>query len=216
MAVPLTNYFANKNSEKISSVNTKTEILTEEQNEELLQVINRTNTLPEDYSPSLSEVKSVKVNLLMTDSLKEMLSKAEEEGVNISVNTGYISFEEQNDLYNKKYNSIKEQNGYTAIKAESETVKLVPKAGQSESQTGLLITFSDKDQPEFTKSKTFSWLNENAVNYGFALRYSKNKEDKTLMSYNPQVYRYVGKTNALQMRILGMCLEEYKEYMDLK
>lgn len=216
VSVPLTNYFINNSSQVISSEDTGIEHFTDEQTEELLQVINRANTLSEGYLPDLQEVDSVKVNALAVNDLKEMLQKSGEDGVNLAIDTAYISYGEQNDLYNGKYNSIKEQNGYTAIRAESETVKLVPKAGQSESQTGLLITFSDKDEPDFSKSKSFSWLNENAVNYGFALRYPKDKEDKTLLTYNPQVYRFVGKTNALQMRILGMCLEEYKKYMDEK
>ncbi|MCH5300687.1 MAG: M15 family metallopeptidase [Ruminococcus sp.] len=216
VAVPLTIYFLNSNSGTISSEDTAEEHFTDEQNEELLQIINRTNKLNKDYLPALEEVNSVKVNSLVTSDLKVMLEKANKDGVNILVDTAYISYEEQNSIYIEKYNSVKEENGYTAIKAESETVKLVPKAGESEAQTGLIITFSDNDEPDFSKSKSFSWLNENAVNYGFVLRYPKDKEEKTLLTYNPQVYRFVGKSNAIQMRILGMCLEEYKEYMEQK
>lgn len=216
VSVPLVNYFINSNSGIISSENTSEEHFTDEQNEELLQVINRVNKLTQDYSPTLEEVNSVKINSLMTDDLKEMLEKAEDDGVHIIIDTAYISYEEQNSLYVEKYNYIKEKNKYTAIRAESETVKLVPKPGESEAQTGLLIKFSDSDEPDFSKSKSFSWLNDNAINYGFVLRYPKDKEDKTLLTYNPQLYRFVGKSNAIQMRILGMCLEEYKEYMEQK
>ncbi len=216
VAIPLTNYFINSNSGVVSSDNTAEEHFTDEQKEELLQIINRTNTLDEDYMPNLEEINSVKVNNLLTEDLKEMLKKAKDNGINISIDTAYVSFEEQKNLYDKKFNSIKEENGYTAIRAESETVKLVSKPGESEAQTGLIITFKDNDESDFLKSKSFSWLNENAVNYGFVLRYPKDKEEKTMMTYNPKAYRFVGKNNAIQMRILGMCLEDYKEYMEQK
>ena len=156
------------------------------------------------------------IKLLNNFTFLQLLTAAENDGIGLQISSGYISFEEQNKLYEEMYNSIKEQNNVTSIKAESSTVKIVPKAGQSEAQTGLIVVFSDSEEKDFEKSKSCLWLRENAVEYGFVLRYPKDKEDLTFMTYNPSTYRFVGKNNALKMRIFGMCMEEYREYTEQK
>lgn len=55
------------------------------------------------------------------------------------------------------------------------------------------------------------WLKENAENYGFILRYPKEKENITKVTYEPWHWRYVGEENAKKINELGMCLEEYIE-----
>lgn len=212
IGIPLCVYFAQSSETPYASLQEQEEYFTDEQQQELLKVINKANPLDKEYVPELAEAESFRVNVLAQKALGEMLKAAEEASVNLQISQGYISYEEQDALYNEMYSSIKEQNNFTSIKAEAQTVKLVPKAGQSEAQTGLLIVFSDKDEEDFSKSRSFSWLSENAVNYGFVLRYPKDKEDVTSMSYNPSVYRFVGQKNALQMRMLGMCLEEFADY----
>ena len=97
--------------------------------------------------------------------------------------------------------------------AEAETVKVVSKAGESEAQTGLIVSFADGDSSTFLNSKSFFWLEAHAIEYGFVLRYPKNKQDVTSKNYNPQCYRFVGKEYAEKMKIYGLTLEEYKEYL---
>ena len=55
---------------------------------------------------------------------------------------------------------------------------------------------------------------ENAEDYGFVLRYPKDKTDITEIIYEPWHYRYVGVEHAKKMNQLGMCLEEYIEYLE--
>ena len=54
---------------------------------------------------------------------------------------------------------------------------------------------------------------ENSYKYGFILRYPTNKKDITGVNYEPWHYRYVGKENALQIKKLNVCLEEYIEIL---
>lgn len=215
ISVPLVNYFIIHNNNPYAE-ESNGEYFSEEQQQQLLQTVNRNSPLEKDYIPMLTQVKGVSVNALMKDDLEELLTAAENDGIGLQMSSGYISFEEQNKLYEEMYNSIKEQNNVTSIKAESGTVKIVPKAGQSEAQTGLIVVFSDSEEKDFEKSKSCLWLRENAVEYGFVLRYPKDKEDLTFMTYNPSTYRFVGKNNALKMRIFGMCMEEYREYTEQK
>ena len=55
---------------------------------------------------------------------------------------------------------------------------------------------------------------ENAENYGFVLRYPKEKTKITEIIYEPWHYRYVGVEHAKKMNQLGLCLEEYIEYLE--
>ncbi len=55
----------------------------------------------------------------------------------------------------------------------------------------------------------FRWLDSHAQDYGFILRYPKNKESVTKIKYEPWHYRYVGVENAKAMKKSGLCLEEY-------
>ena len=53
------------------------------------------------------------------------------------------------------------------------------------------------------------WLREHAPEYGFILRYMKDKTDITGTSFEPWHYRYVGVEDAQKITAQGVCLEEY-------
>ena len=53
------------------------------------------------------------------------------------------------------------------------------------------------------------WLEEHAHEYGFTLRYPKNKASITGYTYDSHVYRYVGKDLAKTLYNSSLCLEEY-------
>nr|MCR5149896.1 M15 family metallopeptidase [Clostridiales bacterium] len=61
----------------------------------------------------------------------------------------------------------------------------------------------------FDKSNEYKWLEEHAADYGFILRYPKNKENITKIIYEPWHWRYVGVENAKAIKQSGKCLEEY-------
>ena len=61
-----------------------------------------------------------------------------------------------------------------------------------------------------------SWLKENAEDYGFILRYEKEKEQITKVDYEPWHWRFVGKEHAVRMNELGLCLEEYVTFLKEK
>jgi D-alanyl-D-alanine carboxypeptidase len=55
---------------------------------------------------------------------------------------------------------------------------------------------------------------ENAENYGFILRYPSNKTTETGIMYEPWHFRYVGVEHAKEINRLGLCLEEYIDYLE--
>lgn len=179
----------------------------------VLTVVNSAHPLEADQVPQLVEVNGVQVCNTAAQALKQLLADAAAEGVDLSVETGYVSYQDQQLLYEEKKKSLKELKGYTDIKAEAETKKLVPMAGASESQTGLLIAFTTSQKGGFSSSQAAIWLEKHCVNYGFILRYPQKHEDDTGMSYHSQLYRYVGHDNAVRIRSYGMCLNEYVSHV---
>ena len=84
--------------------------------------------------------------------------------------------------------------------------------GYSEHNCGLA---ADLNSPEHTTLDTgfadtaaFRWLCENAEQYGFILRYPKEAESVTGITYEPWHWRYVGAENAALLNQSGLCLED--------
>ncbi len=178
--------------------------------EQLLQVVNKQNPLDSDYVPKLKEYNSFKVNELAYENLEKLTDNAKQQGIELKIISAYVSYEEQEKLYNDKLNEFLSNPNYTEVRAQAATQKLIPQAGCGEAQTGLLIGFdtSDKHVSAFVERK--------CVDYGFILRYPKDKEDATHMTYNNSLYRYVGKDNAMKMRSYHMSLEEYVDYLEIQ
>lgn len=177
----------------------------------LLTFVNSSSPLTSDFVPDLVKSCGVYVSPILKDSLEKMLGDAKKKGLDMYVSSGYISFEEQNKIYNDAIKKYRKNNDASVVKAESEIKKKIPKAGESEQQTGLLV-YLDADVDSFRKSEQYSWLIRNCADYGFTLRYP---DDDNIggMGYNSHLFRYVGKENAINMRVLNMKFEEYVNYL---
>ena len=107
--------------------------------------------------------------------------------------------------------------GYSQEEAEKEAARWVALPGTSEHNTGLALDivypgyyedYGDLNEG-FEETAAFDWLINNCTDYGFVLRYPKDKQDITGITYEPWHYRYVGVENAKAMEAAGQCLEEY-------
>lgn len=184
--------------------------------EDLLLIVNDTYPLGSDYKPSLTPFGNVKIAKVAFEDLDDLISAASMDGVSLTVTAGYVSYEEQAELYKETFARLKKENNYSEIKAESETKKICPVAGCSESQTGLLVTFSTDEKGEFSNTKAGKWLLDHSIDYGFVLRYPEGEEESTGRSHEPDVYRYVGKDNALKIRAYDMTFERYSVHVNSK
>jgi D-alanyl-D-alanine carboxypeptidase len=103
--------------------------------------------------------------------------------------------------------------GYSYEKACAITEETLAVPGASEHQAGLsvdIVTLRHQVLNDaFADTKAGKWLAEHAHEYGFILRYPKDKEEITGINYEPWHFRYVGKEAAEQIYELGCCLEEY-------
>lgn len=149
--------------------------------------------------------------------LKDMFAAAEKAGVPLQMVSPYRSIQKQDRLFTESVNYYIGQ-GYS----ESEAIKKANVSrtftGTSEHNTGFGFDILEKGNwtltTGFDKTAQFKWLMENAENYGFILRYQKDKTDITGIMYEPWHFRYVGVESAKEINSKNMCLEEYIEYLD--
>ena len=181
----------------------------EKNNDWRLTLVNYENILPDDYEVKLANIDNIrKFDSRAINELNQMLKALKKSGIsNIWVQSAYRSVEYQRNLFNDKVNTYMKQ-GKTREEAEELTLQTINKPGTSEHNLGLAVDFNYVDYT-FDKLKGFKWLQQNAENYGFILRYKKEKEDITKVNYEPWHWRYVGVENAKKMNELDMCLEEY-------
>lgn len=113
----------------------------------------------------------------------------------IRVIGGYRSLEAQTDKYNS--GKSKFQGGFTDYHtARTFDIGVFP-SGQS----------SNYYKPE----GIYAWINDNASNYGFIVRFPEGKETLTGEDSRAYTFRYVGIPHATYMKQNNLCLEEYIE-----
>ncbi len=176
--------------------------------DDLLVLCNKFNQLPSDFTPKNLEevpieyhVNDGKVYDLDRDALNafiEMSNHAKEEGISLKIISAYRSNEFQAYLYNK----------YKTNNGEKNADRYSARPGHSEHETGLAIDINDVSQA-FEDTKAFAWLQENAHDYGYILRYPKNMEMITGYMYEPWHYRYVGTETATIIKSEKLTFDAY-------
>ena len=179
-----------------------------------LTLVNSNNPIPDNYELTLVSIDEYReFDSRAIGKLQDMLNDIWKNGItNIWVQSAYRSVDEQTRIYNEKVEYYKKQ-GKTEEEAKKLTERTINKPGYSEHNLGLAVDFNYVDS-SFENTDVFKWLKDNAENYGFILRYPKEKEDITQVTYEPWHWRYVGEENAKKMDELGLCLEEYVEYLN--
>lgn len=181
------------------------------ENGRLLMLINSENKVPEDYETELITLSNgERVDSEIYPDLQKMFDDMREEGYYPEVRSGYRSAESQENIFESKYASFREQ-GYSRKEARKLTEKWVAEPGTSEHETGLAVDIN----PDREKSgdEVYRWLSENAHKYGFIKRYPEDKTDITGIGNEPWHYRYVGERAAREIKEKGMCLEEYIDFI---
>lgn len=178
-----------------------------------LRLANYENILPEDFEVEVANIDDTRqFDARAIKYLKQMMNSMGKDGIsNVWVQSAYRSVERQKELYD---NSVKKylKQGKTQEEAEKLTDEYINKPGSSDHNLGLAVDFNYVDN-KFEDLDAFKWLKKNAEDYGFILRYPKDKEDITKISYESWHWRYVGEEHAKKMNELNMCLEEYIEYL---
>ena len=146
------------------------------------------------------------------DALVEMLQAAKKDGVtNWQVSAAYRSVKDQQSIFDSNVKSYMNNNGLSKEKAVSATRKTVADPGTSEHHTGLAFDMTVPGTSAFLGTKQCTWLHAHCWDYGFVIRYQKDKEDITGFLAEAWHIRYVGKEHSKVIQERNLCLEEYLE-----
>lgn len=181
-------------------------------------LINKELPLPEDYVPENLTVPQVPFSfsgykekkLLREDAaaaLENLFAAAGEAGLSLFAVSGYRSYERQKEIYENN----------VARNGRERTDQFSARPGYSEHQSGLAMDVSTNSihnrlDEEFAGTPEGKFLADHAHEYGFIIRYPKDKSEITGYSYEPWHIRYVGKDMAKELYDRGITMEEYYHY----
>lgn len=234
LAFVLTNFVFKKDdedaetaTETVSVTTIPTETEPEPEEEEDLQadnkwamfLVNKQNPLPKNYDDMIETElvyegdKNGYVDKRAAKYAKDMFAAALEDGIDLWVVSSYRTIDYQQQNFDRSVQQ-RMDNGMTYDDAYADTLREVAMPGESEHNAGLAmdimsIEYTSMDDAGFENTKAFAWLDEHAAEYGFILRYPKDKEDITEIIYEPWHYRFVGIYYANEIKESGLCLEEY-------
>ncbi len=181
-------------------------------------LVNKEYGLPSDYIPQDLEVPVIifscpgysEKKLMRKEACEALVSlvkAAKDEGLDIYGVSGYRSYDRQLTIYNKNL----QKNG------EEQTNLYSAKAGHSEHQSGLAMDVSTQSihnhlDITFAATPEGKFIANHANEYGFVIRYPKDKSEITGYAYEPWHIRYVGTQLANYLYENNLCLEEYYNY----
>lgn len=167
-----------------------------------IYLVNDTYRLHEDYEPNLVQAGGTWIDAAMAEALEQMLADCKAQKLYPAVVSGYRTYWDQKYLYNNLLNT------------RGEIAKLYSaQPNASEHQLGLAVDIVESSYRTMNASQentpTFRWFKEHCWDYGFIIRYPNGSTDITGIAYEPWHYRYVGVEIALELKELGITLEEY-------
>ncbi len=177
-----------------------------------LTLINRNYILKEGYVPKLEEAvkgSGVYLDYRVAPHYQKMYDAAKADGVTLTPNSGYRSYDLQKNNFENKINLYVSQ-GYDKVTATQNAARVILPPGTSEHNAGFAMDIGWVTE-DFENSAAYAWLDEHAQDYGFILRYpkSEDKQSITEIIYEPWHWRYVGVEAAKAMKETGQVLEEY-------
>ncbi len=188
-----------------------------------LRLVNPWNSLPEDFDIELALIDSAyagypnaQFDARAIDKLHELCADAAKDGIKLNIVSAYRTNSTQQTLFqNKVQRVMNNDRTLTLMEAEEEAATVVARPGTSEHQVGLAVDFNSTED-SFRNTNEYEWLRANCHKYGFILRYTTEKQDKTGIIPEPWHYRYVGAEAATKIFEENLCLEEFLEKYNTK
>lgn len=184
--------------------------------QDVLRLINRDHLLDKRYPDQAIEMYELvdvtapttkgtcQLRVVANEALSRMLDDARAEGIELYVGSAYRKYRTQEVMHYNRVQKMGRDDG------------VVQMAGASEHQSGLaadVVSWAYKDRflTSFGDTREGEWLAANCARYGFIIRYPKDQEDITGVTYEPWHVRYVGEEAAAYIMESGMTLEEFTE-----
>ncbi|WP_163655061.1 D,D-carboxypeptidase/D,D-dipeptidase VanXY [Listeria sp. PSOL-1] len=181
-----------------------------------LQLVNRNHPLLENNEPKHLVLtpyadKDIYLHPQLAQEFKRLITDLRLED-KIMILDGYRTQKEQERLWDYSI----EKNGRTY------TEEFVAYPGCSEHQTGLAIDIGLRGEkhdfiaPNFNDGEVVEKFLTHMKDYGFILRYPKNKKEITGIGYEPWHFRYVGIPHSQMITDQQWTLEEYIQFLTKK
>ena len=177
-----------------------------------LILVNKQYAISSDFYPtdmvavdgSLSTNQNLYFKREAYDAYLKMLRDANSQGISFLICSTYRSYSTQESIY---FNYV------SAYGTEyTNTISAYP--GRSEHHTGWAVDITSPSmgydlREDFINYPEGIWINNHCSEYGFIIRYPKDKTHITGYSYEPWHLRYVGVDVAEEITSRGITLEEY-------
>ena len=137
--------------------------------------------------------------------LEALFAGAAEDGMTLYATSGYRSYSTQKAIFERKLDRMSEKQANLSV----------AKPGYSEHQTGLAMDIEGETTKgtglteAFGESPEGIWAAKHCAEYGFIIRYPKDKTKITGYIYEPWHLRYVGREAAQEITALDVTFEEY-------
>lgn len=181
-------------------------------NEDLwyLTLVNNQYRMPENYPVTgayCAPNSDVELDYRVAVEYRKMYDAAAAQGLYLTPYSGLRAYATQKRNYANK-TSLYLNQGYSQAEAEALAAMIIMPPGSSEHNLGLAMDIIATDD-NFYQTPEYAWLEQNAADFGFILRYPKDKQHITRVEYEPWHWRYVGVEHAHAIKASGLCLEEY-------
>lgn len=180
----------------------------------ILVLVNKERKLPDFYVPNDLTIPNVrfsfdgdkekmKMRKEAAASLENLFKGAEQDGIYLFAVSAFRSYDRQKALHTM----------YRRTEGEAAAAASSASPGTSEHQTGLAVDLTAQSvkfevTPAFEKVKEGQWLARHAHEFGFIIRYPKDKTAVTGYTYEPWHIRYVGNPHATYLYEHRLTLEE--------
>ncbi|MBE9914038.1 M15 family metallopeptidase [Paenibacillus donghaensis] len=178
-------------------------------------LVNKQHKLPENYAPDdlvypnvrftfKEKIEKRMMRKEAAQALEKLFKAADKDGLPLAGVSAYRSHKRQKAVFEAYVQKDGEE--------KARTYSAYP--GTSEHETGLAIDVTKSDGSCaatgcFAGTPEAEWLAEHAHEFGFIIRYPKEKENITGYTYEPWHLRYVGQPAADDMFKNDLTFEEY-------
>ncbi len=181
----------------------------------LLILVNKDHAYEgEEPDVKLWKTGHISVSTEVYDALAAMLDAGRQLGLRFVVCSGYRSREVQEQLFQEDLNRYMNR-GMDYEEAWAATERYTMPPGHSEHCTGLAVDIVAQANQNLDSSQESTaetrWLQTHCWEYGFILRYPKDKSSITGIAYEAWHYRYVGKEAAKYLTENNLTLEEFHD-----
>ncbi|MBP8640116.1 MAG: M15 family metallopeptidase [Oscillospiraceae bacterium] len=176
-------------------------------------LVNKENLLSADFAPELTAIENGQYfDSRAVEALNEFVAAAKAEGLTVYITSSYRNYATQESLFNNKVNQyISSEGSKEAASEKAKTIVAYP--GTSEHQLGLACDIVDKYYQYMNETladtELSKWMAAHSAEYGFILRYPKDRTDITGVMFEPWHFRYVGKEAAGYITAKALTYEEF-------